>query len=803
MNEESEKVNEKRPKMNVSDTWSALQNLDEDDKKVKNAVLAYYWWHSGMGLDHNKYPTAEERALRVDELGAAAIARSKFKDEIEKDPARVLASKSLYTQSAESRKKMRNTIVGNLDLGMIQSGDFLPSLDIDGDIVNFNLQTELKEVGYDLKNYSNLRNRYEKFGRYLETDPATVMMMLEHLEESFFSRVDPLHEDRAKTTHKIRPEWNIVGATDNCERTFQELNLSYNMGKVVKITGQVLEVGKVLTDFVKVAFRCISFIGDTNQRCLSMVLVDQNKEEGMLVKPTKCERCQGKDFKKEKSEKSIIEQVQRIRIQESTVSEDPHSHMVELRGNLANFSRAGSTIEVTGIVSLEQLQKGSLKCVPYLLAKSVKSISDEEYSISITEEQAQDVENLHSSMDLSDRIDYLVEQWCGDIEVDPLLKRALFLQAVGAPAPPSQKHRSAIHILIVGDPGTAKTLLLNAMRRLSIGSKGVSAESATQAGLVAAAQQVEDLDTNKKRWALMPGALALTPREAVCCVDELNLYKGDFGDFNNALESGKVEVTKIVKGTIETACSVLAGANPIAGNKKQFVNGTSYFLQLGFDYTTAQRFDGIYVLRDEANMVRDESISSKIIDAHREEPKDISPIHNYIAYSKLIDPVLTDEAGDYISKRHAVKRRDSSGSDYMRSHRQVPSLVRFALATARFDLSEVATLEHVKFAEKILEITLNERDPGIMAGAAPAADRDLRKKVAKILVEYAHGVKADAFSSDDIGKYAKDNHKTEMGDKELRSMMLSFAASRETGLIRNKDGTFSYDGVQNPAYGMW
>jgi DNA replicative helicase MCM subunit Mcm2 (Cdc46/Mcm family) len=301
----------------------------------------------------------------------------------------------------------------------------------------------------------------------------------------------------------------------------------------------------------------------------------------------------------------------------------------------------------------------------------------------------------------------------------------------------------------------------------------------------------------------MPGALALTPREAVCCVDELNLYKGDFGDFNNALESGKVEVTKIVKGTIETACSVLAGANPIAGNKKQFVNGTSYFLQLGFDYTTAQRFDGIYVLRDEANMVRDESISSKIIAASKEEPTDLTPIHNYIAYSKLIDPVLTDEAGEYISKRHAVKRRDSSGSDYMRSHRQVPSLIRFALATARFDLSEVATLEHVKFAEKILEITLNERDPGIMAGAAPAADRDHRKKVAKILVEYAYGVNAESISSESIGEYAKDKHKTEMSDKELRSMMLSFAANKETGLTKNKDGTFSYDGAQNPAYDMW
>ena len=92
--------------------------------------------------------------------------------------------------------------------------------------------------------------------------------------------------------------------------------------------------------------------------------------------------------------------------------------------------------------------------------------------------------------------------------------------------------------------------------------------------------------TGKKQWALQPGSLALTHRDATCAIDELNLYKGDMGDFNTALESGKVYINKVVKEQSRQT-SVICGANPDNGNRKKWIRGEQipYADQLTLEFT--------------------------------------------------------------------------------------------------------------------------------------------------------------------------------------------------------------------------
>ena len=246
--------------------------------------------------------------------------------------------------------------------------------------------------------------------------------------------------------------------------------------------------------------------------------------------------------------------------------------------------------------------------------------------------------------------------------------------------------------------------------------------------------------------------------------------------------------------------------NPKAGQKKKFVRGISFLQQLGLDITVIQRFDAIFVLLDEANYEQDQLIGYSVLGRSTDPdktPEDLDSIRKYIAYAKTFDPVLGDDAVDYIARRHAEKRQESKGSDYLRSHRQVPSLRRFTLAAARFDLCEVATIEHVKFAERILSETLNEQDPGLIAGDQPAADRDFRKSVAKLFVSYttAKGV----YENIDY-RFVVDHAKEKGADldpAEVKKMLESFSKNKETGVKRRADGTFSYNGVQNPAYEVW
>ena len=794
--------------MEVSENYSALAQLDTRDKQVKESVVAYLMWHSGEVLDKKKYPNREDRANRIDALGEEAISRSGISSIIKTDSRRILASKSISTQSRISRDDNPSTIVCYLDAEMIMGGAMIPSLNIDEESYNLTTPPEMQEIGFTFSDYNTFRKKYTDLGTYLITDPMTVIHMLEHLQGLFLEK-SITNYTRLSTFHTIVPHWNIVGAPDDCIRSFENMSLTYDTGKTIKIQGQVSEVGDAMVVFTKIAYRCRSFLvmdGEkTEHRCNTINLVSQHAEEGIMMKPSECEFCGGKDFVKLDSDKSRIEPVQRIQLQELNISEEPKAIMVELRGNLVKQVTAGSTIEVTGILRLESITKNSLMSSIYILGQSIQVLSDDSYATVLTEEDIEEAKGLADSLDFEERLEYIHDSWIGHLLCDPKLKEALVLQAVGAPKEDSFGHRSGIHIMIAGDPGTAKTLLLKSVPKISSGSRYVSADNLSQAGLTGACSQVEDLYTGKKRWSIVPGALALTPKDSVCCVDEFNLYKGDFGDFNNAMESGMTTINKIVKGTVYTECSVLAGANPNAGHMKKFIQGQDFIPQLKLDVTVLQRFDAIFIILDVADESHDEKIALSMLGQTKKgiEKMDIESIKKYLAYAKTIEPQVSKEAASYMAKQHAKKRQKSKQSDYMRSHRQVASLKRFSLAAARFDLSETVDVKHVMFAETILEATLNEQDPGVMVGAQPKESREFRQKIARKLLDF---MKAKSQYENIDPAFVCDwmaNNELDIGRKELIATLDSFAKNKETKLRKNNDGTYEYDGSLNPAYSMW
>jgi DNA replicative helicase MCM subunit Mcm2 (Cdc46/Mcm family) len=729
----------------VSDDYSALAQLDTQDKRVKESVVAYLMWHSGEILNKVVHPDRQARANRIDALGERAIDAFRTPDDIRVDSRRTLATKSIFTQSCVSREKNPNSIVCYLDAEMIMSGAMIPLVNLDD---SFSLATppELGEVGFNFSSFEDFRTKYIQLGTYLVTDPMTVITMFEHLQNLFLEK-SIVNYNTLSTFHTIVPHWNVVGAPEQCERTFDSLS-SYDTGKVVKIQGQVSEVGDTMVVYTKIAFRCNTNLVDddgnkTDRKCNKINLQPQNPEEGVVSKPQQCSACGGKELNKLDSDKSRIEPIQRIQMQEVNISEEPKAIMVELRGNLTDLITAGSTIEITGIVRLSPLTKGGIMNSMYILGQSLRIVSEEAFTLVISDEDEADIRSWAYNDDLSleDKMKKLCDAWIGHIKLEDqeAIKYALMLQAIGSPKTPFG-HRTAIHILLAGDPGTAKTLLLLSMQKILPASRYLDASGATAVGLTAAAEQIEDFYTGKKRWGLKPGIIPLTPKDSICSIDELNLYKGDFGDINTALESGKIyKTTGPVKGILDAPASILAGANPMDGEKKKFVTGTgkSFTNQIGMDIPLLQRFDLMFVLRDKANYNRDHEIAMSILGSGENtatsgDSVDLPFVQRYIALSKKIEPEFTEEAREYIAKRHAEKRKNDEG-DYMRSHRLVPALQRLALATARFDFSKTVTLEHVKFAEKICSKSLNEEDPGASQGDDYAEDREKREKTITLL----------------------------------------------------------------------
>jgi len=730
--------------MYVNEKYLALSHLNVRDTRVKESVAAYLMWHSGEVLDENKYPNREDRANKIDALGRESITRFRDSESINYDPRRVLASQSLNTQQTHSNKANPNNIVCHIDVEMIESGAMLPLTDTFKDF-KLKYPTELGARGFGEQTYENFRRKYEELGAYLKSDPMTVQLMLEHLQSIFLEK-SIVNYSRLADFHALIPFWNIVGAPDGCEATL-ESSFSYRAGKLVTVTAQVCEVGNTLPMFTKIAFRCISRVPDPetgddgDRKCNTINIVHQNTQLGIKVKPKECESCKGKTFDTiEHTHKSQAVPVQRIQLQEVNISEEPKSIMVELRGNLTDMVKAGSIVELTGVVRLQPIIKDSLMNHPYILCYSIRVVSEETYTIVVSEEDEEDIKTFVENKSIEERMAELCAAWNGNLLCDPRIKAALMLQAVGAPSG-EFGHRTGIHILLAGDPGTAKSLLLQTMNKAVPGSRYIDASAATAAGVTAAAEQIEDFYTGKTRWGLRPGIIALTPKEAVCSLDELNLYKGDLGDLHSALESGFItKTTGPVKGTLRADCSILAGANPMDGEKKKFIagKGKAFTKQLGMSIPMLQRFDLIFVLLDEADKDLDYDISMSILGfgANRTTSMTIDTVQKYISQCKKHNPKLTEEAAVYISGKHSNKRSSKSG-DYMRSHRLVPALQRLSIATARFDLADQVTLEHVKYAETICALSINETDPGLLVGVLNANERKLKadtKRVVKIMM---------------------------------------------------------------------
>lgn len=792
------------------------RNISRHEENVKFSAFAYHMFHSGQIFNTIAHPDSRNRASMIDALAATTVTRmEELQTSILESTLRSISS--YYTQIRASENENIPTLT--IDVVSVESGIVLPLTQPEN--TTLSLPRGIDEIGIVFTSWEHLRTCYNNLASLVCTSPKSVLFWLQKYETMFLDIADPEIAQR-REFHRVKPEWRISNTPCFCERRFEDILHALDVGRLVKITGQVTEVGDPKVVLTHIAFRCM----EKNQyglECGHIELAEQKEEEQGIQKPGDCPHCATKNWVKLDSRESTSEAMQRVVIQEEDISGDARSIMVELRGSLCNVHLAGDTIEVVGVVRVEPISKNSTICTPYLLASNYYQSNSIETELNLLPSDFEAIESFFEEGDMTYRMDKIMQSFAGHIHsandsaIDDI-KRAILLQGCGCPEETLFEHRGGIRIFIVGDPGTAKTKLLKLATRIHPGSRFTTAESATQAGLMGGCTQVEDLYTGRKRWAVVPGAIPLTHPDGVCAIDEFNLYKGEFGDFNTAMENGEIVIDKIAKARIRAQCSIIAGANPKSkdANRKKFNknNQIPYAMQIGLDFTTLQRFDAIFVLEDIADESNDYNIALSMLgnwvnsndtDTVTEGEMSLDFIQKYLSVCRNRDVSLSEEASKYIAKAHATKRKEAIDEESLRSHRQVASIGRFALAAARFDGVPTATLEHIRFAEKILENTLQEKDPGIIDGGMTEDARTMRSRVAK---EFATLID-DGFMVNDhtihemYSEMAKSWNDIPTMDV-VEKIMRSFAQNKATtSIYRRVDGTYSYEGVNNPAYEWW
>jgi replicative DNA helicase Mcm len=300
--------------------------------------------------------------------------------------------------------------------------------------------------------------------------------------------------------------------------------------------------------------------------------------------------------------------------------------------------------------------------------------------------------------------------------------------------------RGDMHVLLVGDPGVAKSQLLRYMAQLSPRGIYASGKSASAAGLTATA--VKDEDTGG--WVLEAGALVLADG-GLACIDELDkMTDQDRSSLHEAMESQRISVAKAgLTMALQCRCSMLAAANPKFGRFD--TEGATIVSQIDLPPPLLSRFDLIFVLTDKPDEKYDRKVTQHILNVHRRgearqfdgaEPPEgvdieqikestvnikpkytIDQLRKYVAYAKQhIVPVMTDSAAKLIEDTYVrIRGSAEDGKTVPITARQLEAFVRIAEASAKMRLSSTVTDEDAQRAIDLVTYYL-QRIAGTQGG---------------------------------------------------------------------------------------
>ncbi len=484
---------------------------------------------------------------------------------------------------------------------------------------------------------------------------------------------------------------------------------SKQMTKLVMVEGIVVRATPVRPMVLQGAFKC--------KRCGTMNMVEQTGQ--FLKAPTACVApdC-GRDgpFEFVQEESTFIDS-QDLRMQEKP--EDlppgqlPRTLAVKTVGDdIVDVARPGDHVSIVGIVHAfapSLMGMGKLRTfILQLDANSVELLGKEPETSPPTPEEEEKILALSKDPWVHRKIrDSIAPSIFGYEHIKEAIMYLLFGGV--SKSLPDVSIRGEPNILLIGDPGTAKSQLLQYVARIAPRGLYTSGRGTTAAGLTAAVVREKG-----GSMSLEAGALVLADK-GIACIDEMDKMRPeDRVAIHEAMEQHTVSVAKGgIVATLNARTAVLAAANPSLG---RYEPNRTVAENVPLPVTLLSRFDLIFVLRDVPNKESDSKMSRHILELHRrgaspvEAQVDAELLRKYVSYAKGIKPVLTEEALKQLSDFYLAMRSasETEGSPVAITARQLESLVRLSEARARVALRKEVTAEDAGAAITIMKKSLEE-----------------------------------------------------------------------------------------------
>jgi DNA replication licensing factor MCM2 len=299
----------------------------------------------------------------------------------------------------------------------------------------------------------------------------------------------------------------------------------------------------------------------------------------------------------------------------------------------------------------------------------------------------------------------------------------------------NRKHRirGDINVLLLGDPGTAKSQFLKYAEKTAHRSVFATGQGASAVGLTASVRK----DPVTQEWTLEGGALVLADK-GTCLIDEFDkMNDADRTSIHEAMEQQSISISKAgIVTTLQARCAIIAAANPIRGR----YNPTIPFQQnVELTEPILSRFDVLCVVKDNVDPVQDELLARFVVGSHlRSHPKfeadrdemdvgttldaDVSHdsvlevivliictrgqiipqdiLRKYIMYAReKIRPKLYDMDQEKLARLFSDLRRESLATgSYPITVRHLESMIRMAEASAKMSLREYVRADDIDMA---------------------------------------------------------------------------------------------------------
>lgn len=553
---------------------------------------------------------------------------------------------------------------------------------------------EIKELK-TLNKQSKINIDYEKLNQFLLTESGK-----DFFQQQIYKFVEIVEEvvndDTTPKNHISLKFYNIPST-----HTLHHLD-STNNKEWISCKGMIKNITDIRVDLKEAIFVC-----DDCGKAHNAPVTDGN-----FTLPSMCVRCGCKKFSLDK-DKSFYRNYRLIKLEEPLelrsggATREFKVYTEDYLASPYHNIKAGDVVDVSGEFKiLPKKVRGKVEGFEFQIdAHNIAPVDDAFEDYRLSEEDKEEIKILSQRRDI---YQILLNTIAPEVYGYDTVKEALLLQLFEGSRPADDSimnddmDRWPLHILLIGDPGIGKSQLINSVHKRAPKSINIAGTNTSQAGLTTSAVKDELTGT----WAMEAGAIILADT-GLLIIDEYDkLSPTAQKALNEPMEQLSVSSAKAgLVQSMTARTSVLAAANP---KYSRFTTEKTVKEQLDVPESNLSRFDLIFVLNDNIDKNKDESLADALLNKtfleDNQETITDECFKKYVTYMKAhCFPVLEDSAKKLLTNFYVETRQAALHNNDGKpiTARDLKALERLTIARSKSEGRTLATSDDAEDAIRI------------------------------------------------------------------------------------------------------